>query len=109
MRKNEDIRMYTADELRAKAAKIKIDWSKVDSMTEEELESAIASDPDEAGMVVDWSRATVVMPKPKAVLNMRIDNDVLEYFKHQGKGYQTLINAVLRSYVERKGRRSRLP
>ena len=51
-------------------------------------------------MAVDWSQASVEMPEPKAVLNMRVDRDVLEFFRRQGKGYQTKINAVLRSYVE---------
>ena len=71
-------------------------------MTDAEIETAIASDPDEAGMVVDWSKASVELPKLKAVLNMRIDYDVMEYFRNQGKGYQTKINAVLRSYVDQR-------
>ena len=51
--------------------------------------------------VIDWDSATIEMPQPKAVLNMRVDRDVLDYFRQTGKGYQTRINAVLRSYVER--------
>jgi hypothetical protein len=35
-------------------------------MTQEEIEAAIASDPDESGMVVDWSQASIEMPRPKA-------------------------------------------
>ena len=53
-------------------------------------------------MIMDWDNATVELPRPKVVLNMRIDKDVLEYFRNTGKGYQTLINAVLRSYVKQK-------
>ena len=41
------------------------------------------------------------MPQPKVVLNMRVDRDVLDYFRRTGRGYQARINAVLRSYVER--------
>jgi uncharacterized protein (DUF4415 family) len=41
----------------------------------------------------------VVKPIPKTAISIRLDNDVLDWFKTQGKGYQTLINAVLRSYV----------
>ena len=37
---------------------------------------------------------------------MRIDRDVLDYFRNTGKGYQTRINAVLRSYVEHMQARS---
>jgi uncharacterized protein (DUF4415 family) len=62
--------------------------------------SGIVEDSDEAGMAVDWSQASVELPQQKATLNMRIDRDVLEFFRRQGKGYQTKINAVLRSYVE---------
>jgi uncharacterized protein (DUF4415 family) len=70
-------------------------------MTSAEIEAAIASDPDEAGMAVDWAQASVELPQPKAVLHMRVDRDVLEFFQRNGKkGYQSKINAVLRSYVE---------
>jgi len=41
------------------------------------------------------------LPKPKADLHMRIDQDVLDFFRKTGRGYQSRINAVLRSYVER--------
>ena len=46
-----------------------------------------------------WQNAQVVKPIPKTAISIRLDNDVLDWFKTQGKGYQTLINAVLRSYV----------
>jgi uncharacterized protein (DUF4415 family) len=46
------------------------------------------------------------MPKPKAELHMRIDGDVLDYFRNTGKGYQTRINAVLRSYVQHMRKRA---
>lgn len=46
-------------------------------------------------------RATIEMPQPKAVLNMRVDQDVLDCFREPGRGYQTRINAVLKSYVSR--------
>jgi uncharacterized protein (DUF4415 family) len=81
------------------------DWEKAAGMTKADIEAAVASDLDEADMIMDWDNATVELPRPKVVLNMRIDKDVLEYFRNTGKGYQTLINAVLRSYVKRKGQR----
>lgn len=93
---------YTDEELRAMQARgeSKSDWKAAAAMTQEEIEAAIASDPDEADMVIDWSTASTEMPKPKAVVNMRVDRDVLDFFRRRGKGYQTRINAVLRSYVE---------
>jgi uncharacterized protein (DUF4415 family) len=47
------------------------------------------------------SGAERLCSKPKADLHMRLDRDVLDYFRGTGKGYQTRINAVLRSYVRR--------
>ena len=107
MQNKENIVSYTFEEIQAiiEAGGDKSNWAKVAAMTEEELEAAIASDPDEAGMIVDWSKATTVMPEPKGVLNMRVDSDILHYFKHQGKGYQSRINAVLRTFVEHQKRR----
>jgi uncharacterized protein (DUF4415 family) len=49
---------------------------------------------------IDWSSIRVVIPGTKSILHMRIDSDILEFFRSQGKGYQRKINAVLRSYVE---------
>lgn len=49
---------------------------------------------------IDWSSIRVVIPATKSILHMRIDSDILEFFRSQGKGYQSKINAVLRSYVE---------
>jgi len=40
------------------------------------------------------------LPESKATLNMRIDKDVLDFFKSTGRGYQTRINAVLRAFKE---------
>ena len=84
------------------------DWKKAASMTDAQIEAAIADDPDEAGMIMDWENATVELPQPKAVLNMRIDKDLLEYFRKSGKGYQSRINAILRSYVDHKPHSLRL-
>ena len=45
-----------------------------------------------------FREATLVLPKPKAVVTLRVDADVLQWFKDRGKGYQTLMNAVLKEY-----------
>ncbi len=95
---------YTARQLAAKRRASRSDWAKAAAMSNEELEASIAADPDEAGMVMDWDSVTVELPKPKADLHMRVDRDVLDFFRKTGKGYQTRINAVLRSYVSRMRR-----
>lgn len=53
-----------------------------------------------------WRSATLTLPEPKAAISLRVDRDVLNWFKAQGKGYQSLMNAVLRSYAAAKEARS---
>ena len=110
MARKKRIVRYTDDELRSmcERGESKSDWEQAAAMTEEEITAAIASDPDEAGMVIDWSTVSVDLPQPKEVLNMRIDADVLQFFRREGKGYQTKINAVLRSYVDQKHRQEKV-
>ncbi len=48
-----------------------------------------------------WKEANVVYPEgPKKQITVRLDADMVEWFKQQGRGYQTRMNAVLRSYYE---------
>jgi uncharacterized protein (DUF4415 family) len=103
MAKKERIVRYSVEELAAKRKRggTRSDWARAAAMTNQEIEADIASDPDEAGMVVDWDNVTIELPKPKADLHMRIDRDVLDFFRKTGRGYQSRINAVLRSYVDR--------
>jgi uncharacterized protein (DUF4415 family) len=49
-----------------------------------------------------WRKAQVVMPRGKKAVNLRLDADVLDWFRAQGPGYLTRMNAVLRSYFEAK-------
>jgi len=70
-------------------------------MTKEEIAAAIADDPDWAGTeTIDWSKAELILPARKKAISIRLDEDVLDFFKQQGGGYQRRINAVLRSYME---------
>jgi uncharacterized protein (DUF4415 family) len=47
-----------------------------------------------------WINAKIHLPKTKQSITLRLDPEVLDWFKKDGKGYQTKINAVLRAYVE---------
>jgi uncharacterized protein (DUF4415 family) len=76
------------------------DWAKVDALTDEEITAAVASDPDAVPFDLDWSQAVLVVPPRKKAISIRIDEDVLDFFKEQGAGYQRRMNAVLRSYME---------
>lgn len=72
-----------------------------------ELE-AVAAMPDEdidysdAPYLPDavWMRSATELPHTKKQITLRIDAEVLEFFKHSGKRYQSRMNAVLRAYVE---------
>jgi uncharacterized protein (DUF4415 family) len=88
---------------RKQLAKMKdlTDWARLDAMTEEEIERNAADDPDNPPWTdEDWANARVVWPQGKAPVTLRLDNDIIAWFKHQGRGYQTRINAVLRAFVE---------
>ncbi|WP_347338467.1 BrnA antitoxin family protein [Bradyrhizobium forestalis] len=81
------------------------DWARLDAMTDEELEASIANDPDWAEFKdIDWSDAVLVMPPRKKAISIRVDEDVLDFFKREGEGYQRRMNAVLRSYMEQKSK-----
>ena len=70
------------------------------ALTDEEIEAAMARDPEWADFKdFDWSEAVLIMPSKKKAISIRVDDDVLDFFKKQGPGYQRRINAVLRSYM----------
>ncbi len=100
MARKEHIRRYTVDEL--ERVESRTDWARVDRMTEEELEAAIADDPDWRGLPPDWYEAArPFYPRgAKKQVTLRLDPDILAWFREQGPGYQTRINAALRAFVE---------
>ncbi len=70
-------------------------------MTDAEIDAAARSDPDaQPTDAAFWKDAYLVIPVKKAPIALRIDRDVLAWFKSQGPRYQTRINAVLRSYMD---------
>jgi len=69
---------------------------KVAAMPDEEIDYSDA--PHRADAV--WIKAADRLPKAKKQITLRIDADVLDFFKHTGKRYQSRMNAVLRSYAE---------
>jgi uncharacterized protein (DUF4415 family) len=105
MAKELDIRRFsTADlEERRKRGESRTDWARVRAKTEEDLDHDIASDPDFKDIPKDWYKnAEAVMPSTKKLLSLRLDADVVDWFKQRGPGYQTRMNAVLRAFVQQK-------
>lgn len=96
--KEETVTRMSLEEAVRRKGKGQTDWERLRREQEAGLEPD--SDPDEGEF--DWSQARVVMPPSKQAISVRIDRDVLEFFRAQGRGYQTRINAVQRSYMEAK-------
>ena len=86
-----DIKSYTLEQIRA--MKGQTNWARLQSQGDFE-------GTDEDDFEVDWSRAVMVDGLNKRAISLRVDPDVLEFFRKGGSGYQTRINAVLRAYVE---------
>jgi uncharacterized protein (DUF4415 family) len=81
--------------------KSRTDWERVSRLTDAEIEAAVASDPDAAPILTDeWFRqATWMPPLTKQGVFLRLDPEVVAWFKEGGPGYQTRMNAVLRAYA----------
>ena len=79
------------------------DWQRVAAMTDEEIHAAALADPDAKLTTPEfWRDARVVHPVPKESITIRVDRDVVDWFRAEGRGYQTRINAVLRAFVDGK-------
>jgi uncharacterized protein (DUF4415 family) len=82
------------------SVKVAGDWKRLRSLTDRQIRRAIETDPDvQPTDAAFWRKAKVVMPQPKETITIRLDADLLEWLRRQ-KGYQTRINAVLRTYME---------
>ena len=90
----EHIVRYTLEEVRK--LKSQTDWARI------EADEAAGIEPpfDEDDFEVDWSSAVLVDGLNKKPISLRVDPDVLEFFRKGGSGYQTKINAVLRAYMK---------
>jgi uncharacterized protein (DUF4415 family) len=107
MRKKGTTVRYTAKQIKAKIARgeDRTNWNKVDEATGAKLEASIRADVDDVPGEPDWTQAIVGIPAPKDHINIRIDHDVLQWFRANGKGYQTLMNNVLRAFVQTRQQR----
>src|SRR5262249_12225080 len=93
----------------AKRMKGETDYARLDAMTDEDIAKAVADDPDAAPLDIDWSKAKLVLPPGKENVTLRIDRDVLAWFRATGKGFHTRMNAVLRTYMEAHKQQPRDP
>jgi uncharacterized protein (DUF4415 family) len=103
----ENIVRYSLDDIRRKVAKgeDKTDWARIDALSDEDIKTAMRDDPDWAEfMDIDWSKAVVVYPIAKKAVSIRLDEDVIDFFKQGGPGYHTRMIGVLGNFMtEQKG------
>ena len=71
------------------------DWKRIDAMRDEDIDYS-----DIPKLGPDFFANAVRWPGPKQQITLRLDPDVLRFFRKNGRGYQTTINAVLRKYME---------
>jgi uncharacterized protein (DUF4415 family) len=71
------------------------DWERLRKMKDEDIDVSDIPVIDRALL----KKMVVRMPEKKSAVSIRLDPSVIGWFKRQGQGYQTRINAVLRSYV----------
>jgi len=76
------------------------DWKRLRTLSDRQIRRAIESDPDARPTDAEfWKKAKVVIPTAKQTITIRLDADLLEWLRKQ-KGYQTRINAVLRTFMD---------
>jgi uncharacterized protein (DUF4415 family) len=90
------VTLEDADELESNT-----DWDRVNALTDEEIHQAVEEDPDAFLLDDDWfENAILVSPSAeKERISIRLDKDILEFFRAGGQGYQSRINKVLREYM----------
>ena len=98
MTKKKDTRTFTADEIRAMraAGKDRTDYEAVRNMASRDIQDEDSREED-----FDWALTAPGIPAPKKQLTLRIDEDVVNWFKENtGRGYLTRMNAVLKHYAD---------
>ena len=77
-------------------------WARVDAIGDAAIGRAVKADPDAAPILdQEWFRnVKLVIPERKVPISLRMDREVVEWFKAQGRRYQSRMNAVLKAYVQ---------
>ncbi|HEV3112347.1 MAG TPA: BrnA antitoxin family protein [Candidatus Binataceae bacterium] len=108
MQSKEHIVRSSAKEISRRIARgeSKTDWRRVKAMSQAEVEHL--ADEEEGPLPEGWeSTVEIGVPEPKQAVHIRLDRDVVRWFKEHGPGYQTRINAVLKAFVAARQRAER--
>lgn len=89
--------------MKGKSTKVKSksDWKRVDAISDDEIDYSEIPELDE-----EWFENALWGIPVKKIVTIRLDFDVVDWFRNQGPGYQTRINALLKAYVEAQKRKS---
>lgn len=104
MTKRENTVSLSIEEAKAKLARgeSRSDAAALDKLSDEEIRRRAAQDSEAREW--DWARATLETPRPKVGVHIKLDAEIVEFFKRDGAGYQTRINAALKAYVKHAGK-----
>jgi uncharacterized protein (DUF4415 family) len=100
MKKDKNINSYTAAALKVKRAASRTDLSRLDAITDEELERLVAEDEDERDIRADWTQAKLILPQAKQSVHLRLESEIIAFFKSPGRGHISRMQAVLKAYVD---------
>lgn len=95
---------HTSEELAEKRRRgeSRTDWERVRKLSDKEIDYTDSPELDDSF----FKRAVVAMPVPKESITIRVEPEVLEWFRSKGPRYQTRINAVLKAYVQARKKAS---
>ena len=90
----------TGKTLKRKVTEPLTNWRRLRSLTDKQIRAGLGRDPDvHPTDEAFWAKAKLVMPRSKKTVTMRLDADLLDWFR-RNPGYQTHINAILRAYMD---------
>lgn len=79
------------------------DWNRLDALQDEDIDLADVPEITPEMFAKAVVRRGLKPPPSKQQITIRLDDDVLNWFRAQGEGYQTRINSLLRAYMEAHG------
>lgn len=89
--------------MKGKSTTVRYSLSQIKELRQRGLDKTSPDAPEAESLGVEfWKSARVVLPRGKTSVHLRLDDDVVEWFRTEGKGHLTRMNAVLRAYVEAK-------
>lgn len=98
---NKDTVCYTTKQLAAMQHDSQTDYDRIDKLTDADIEAASMEDPDLQETLGNWyESAVMVAPQAKQQLTLRLEPEVINWYRGLGKGYQRRMGDVLKAYMQ---------